>query len=82
MKHKISIIIITLFTTISLTTSTILYWSTLHPLLRFLMIDAIAASAICLAGFITTTIQDYKLNKLWKEFCDENKRRDKENRPC
>ena len=79
MKHKIAIILITLFTVISLTVSTILYWSTLHPLLRFLMIDAIAASVIYLAGYITTTIQDYKLNKLWKDFCDENKRKDKEN---
>ncbi len=78
MKHKIIASIIILFTTISLTVSTILYWSTLHPLLRFLMVDAIAASAICLAGFITTTIQGYKLNKLWKDFCDENKRKDKE----
>ena len=75
MKHKIIAIAIILFTLISLTVSTILYWPTLHPLLRFLMIDAIAASAIYLAVFITITIQDYKLNKLWKEFCDENKRK-------
>ena len=75
MKNKIAIILITLFTAISFTASTILYWSTLHPLLRFLMIDAIAGSVICLAGFITTTIQDYRLDKLWKEFCDENKRK-------
>ena len=79
MKHKIAIILITLFTAISLTVSTILYWSTLSPLLRFLMIDAIAASVIYLAGGITTTIQDYKLNKLWKDFCNENKTKDKEN---
>lgn len=79
MKHKIIASIIILFTTISLIISTALYWLTLHPLLRFLMIDAIAASTICLAGFVTTTIQDYKLNKLWKDFCDENKRKDKEN---
>ena len=79
MKHKIIAIVIILFAVISLTASTVLYWSTLHPLLRFLMIDTIAASVIYLAGFITTTIQDYKLNKLWKEFCDENKRKDKEN---
>lgn len=79
MKHKIVAIFIALFAAISLATSTILYWSTLHPLLRFLMIDAIAASAIYLTGYITITIQDYKLNKLWKDFCDENKRKDKEN---
>ena len=79
MKNKIAIILITLFTTISFTTSTILYWSTLHPLFRFLMIDVIAGSAICLAGFITITIQDYKFNKLWKDLYDENKRKDKEN---
>ena len=79
MKHKIISAIIILFTIISLTTSTVLYWSTLHPLIRFIMIDAIAASAICFAGFITTTIQDYKFNKLWKDFYDENKRKNKEN---
>lgn len=79
MKNKIAIILITLFTAISFTASTILYWPTLHPLLRFLMIDAIAASVIYLAGFIATTIQDYKLNKLWKDFCDNNKTKDKEN---
>lgn len=74
MNHKIIAIAIILFTVISLTTSTIIYWQTLHPLLRFLMIDAIAASVIYLAGYITTTIQDYKLNKLWKDFYDNNKR--------
>ena len=75
MKHKTIQFLITLFTTIWLTASTILYWSTLHPLLRFIMIDAMAASAICSIGMIIMTIQERQLNKLWKIFCNTNKRK-------
>ena len=78
MKHKIIAILLALYTTVSLIVSTIIYWSTLHPLLLHLMLHAIGASIIYIVCLITTTIQDYQFNKLWKDFCTKNKK-DKEN---
>lgn len=78
MKHKLIISLIYIFTTIFFITLTTIYWSTLHPLLRFLMIDAAFVSAVYTVDIITMIIQEYQINKLWKDFCDENRRKDKE----
>lgn len=79
MKHKIISTLLTLLATLSLTIETILFWSTMPLVLRILMISFTIGGVACTVGFIIIIIQDYQINKSWKNFCDKNKRKDKEN---
>ena len=79
MGHKIISTLLTLFATFSLTIETILFWSTMPLILRLLMISFTIGGVVCTVGFIIIIIQDCQINKLWKNFCDKNKRKDKEN---
>ena len=79
MRHKIISTLLTLLATLSLTIETILFWSTMPLLLRLLMIILTIGGVVCTVGFIIIIIQDCQINKLWKDFCDKNKRKEKEN---
>ena len=79
MRHKIISTLLTLLATFSLTIETILFWSTMPLILRLSMISFTIGGVVCTVGFIIIIIQDYQINKSWKNFCDKNKRKDKEN---